>query len=323
MSVVLAKSAKYTRSLPSFQLREPHLSRPAGRPSMPPQPSSRNAPRNAPRGSPPGTTAPHATHRMQLAGRVHGRLKAGAARLPLVLSRLAGFVLPNLCPLCGNLSRATLCVCCDAAYWNEARLRCTVCAIPLAHRRAAGPARYRCEACTNSPPAFDATLALADYRAPLDLLARGLKFRARLALGEAFAQRLALAAQDAFDADGGQAMPDILVPVPLSHERLVERGYNQAWQIARPLARRLKIPADAALIRRIVHTAPQSKLDRETRRRNVGRAFELARPLDGQHVGVVDDVMTSGATLDALAHTLKAAGARRVTNFVALRTPKD
>jgi len=136
--------------------------------------------------------------------------------------------------------------------------------------------RYRCEACIDAPPAFDVTLALADYRAPLDLLARGLKFRARLALGEEFARRLALAAQDHLDTHG---TPEIVVPVPLSRERLIERGYNQAWQIARPLS--------------------------------------------GQHVGVVDDVMTSGATLDALAHTLKAAGAQRVTNFVALRTPKD
>ena len=245
------------------------------------------------------------------------------------LSQLAHFVLPNLCALCGNSSRTTLCVCCDAAYWNEARLRCTICAMPLAHRRRTsgptmrstrGSTRYRCAACIDSPAAFDATLALADYRAPLDLLARGLKFRARLALAEEFARRLALAAHDNLDPHG---IPDIVVPVPLSRERLIERGYNQAWQIARPLARRLGTQADAMLVRRILHTAPQSKLDREARRRNVGRAFALARPLAGQHVGVVDDVMTSGATLDALAHTLKAAGARRVTNFVALRTPKD
>lgn len=224
---------------------------------------------------------------------------------------------------------------CDAAYWNEPRLRCTVCAVPLAHapfaarepgatEAARGALRYRCNACTQAPPAYDATLALADYRAPLDLLARGLKFRARLALGDEFARRLALAAQDMFDAQG---MPDIVIPVPLSRERLIERGYNQAWQIARPLAQRLNARADATLVRRVLHTAPQSKLDRDTRRRNVGRAFALkpshACTLNGAHVGVVDDVMTSGATLDALAHALKAAGARRVTNFVALRTPKD
>jgi ComF family protein len=259
--------------------------------------------------------------------------------------RFAQFVLPNLCPLCGNLSRRTrdvhssaravLCAACDAAYWNEARLRCTVCALPLAGvRRAArrthaeraharGLERYRCDACVKAPPAFEATLALADYRAPLDALALGLKFRARLALGEEFARRLALAAEDALDpADA----PGLIVPVPLSRERLIERGYNQAWLIAKPLARALHTRADATLVRRTLHTAAQSKLDREKRRRNVGRAFALTRAcpeLHGLHIGVVDDVMTSGATLDALAHALKTAGARRVTNFVALRTPKD
>lgn len=235
--------------------------------------------------------------------------------------RLAQFVLPNLCSLCGNLSPTTLCVSCAAICWNEPRPRCTVCALPLAggRRRTGGP-RYRCGACMEAPPAFDATLALADYRAPLDLLALGLKFRARLALGATFAQRLAQEAEDALDP---AQRPDVLVPVPLSRERLIERGYNQAWQIARPLGRALGTHADATLVRRVLHTAPQSRLDRDTRRRNVARAFALTKPVRGLHVGVVDDVMTSGATLDALAHTLKAAGARRVTNFVALRTPKD
>jgi ComF family protein len=215
----------------------------------------------------------------------------------------------------------TLCAACDAVLWNEPRLRCAVCAAPIAgtRRRAGGP-RYRCGACSDAPPAFDATLALADYRAPLDLLARGLKFRARLALGEAFARRLAQEAENTLDPAG---RPDLLVPVPLSRQRLIERGYNQAWEIARPLARALGTRADASLVRRTLHTAPQSRLDSDTRRRNVERAFALMKPVRDLHVGVVDDVMTSGATLDALAHLLKTAGARRVTNFVALRTPKN
>jgi ComF family protein len=214
-----------------------------------------------------------------------------------------------------------LCAACDAMLWNEPRLRCAVCAVPLAGARhgTRGPL-YRCGPCRDAPPAFDATLALADYRTPLDLLARGLKFRARLALGAAFAQRLAQEAGDALDPAG---RPDLLVPVPLSRQRLIERGYNQAWEIARPLARALATHADASLVRRTLHTAPQSRLDSDTRRRNVERAFALTKPVRDLHVGVVDDVMTSGATLDALAHLLKTAGARRVTNFVALRTPKN
>jgi ComF family protein len=238
-----------------------------------------------------------------------------------VALRVAQFGLPNLCVLCGNMSHKTLCEGCDAAYWNEARLRCTVCAFPLTESssRRTGAARYRCATCRAAPPPFDATFALADYRAPLDALALGLKFRARLMLAREFASRLAALAGDALD-DAHRL--DVVVPVPLARKRLVERGYNQAWEIARPFARALCVPADATLIRRVVETAPQSRLDLNARRQNVGRAFALSKPVKGLHVALVDDVMTTGATLEALAHMLKAAGARRVTNFVVLRTPK-
>ncbi|WP_245253674.1 ComF family protein [Paraburkholderia sp. LEh10] len=218
------------------------------------------------------------------------------------------------------MSHKTLCGFCDEAWWNEARLRCTVCAVPLSGFRRASVMRYRCGDCISAPPAFDATVALADYRAPLDALAVGLKFRARLALAHEFARRLASSAMDALDE---RDCPDVVAPVPLSARRLVERGYNQAWEIARPCAKALGIRSDATLVRRVIDTAPQSKLDLAARRQNVGRAFEVARPVRGLHVAIVDDVMTTGATLDALARTLKAAGARRVTNLVALRTPKN
>ena len=94
--------------------------------------------------------------------------------------------------------------------------------------------------------------------------------------------------------------PDVIAPVPLAAQRLAERGYNQAWQIARPLARALNVRSDATLLHRVIHTAPQSRLDLDARRLNVGRAFEVARPVQGLHVGIVDDVMTTGATLEAL-----------------------
>jgi ComF family protein len=229
--------------------------------------------------------------------------------------------LPNLCALCGNLSHKTLCAGCDEAYWNESRLRCTVCAVALPATRWAAHARYRCADCLADAPPFDATFALADYRAPLDTLAVDLKFRARLMLAREFAQRLGRLAQDAWRDASDQ--PDVIAPVPLADQRLSERGYNQAWQIAKPLARALTVRSDATLLQRVIHTAPQSRLDLDARRLNVGRAFRVARTVRGLHVGVVDDVMTTGATLEAVARTLKAAGARRVTNFVALRTPKN
>jgi ComF family protein len=208
-------------------------------------------------------------------------------------------------------------------------MRCVVCAVPLSKRlskqspasRRTGRSAYRCGDCMEQPPSFDASFALADYRAPLDTLAVGLKFRARLALAGEFARRLARLAQDAAHDDTD--WPDVIAPVPLAARRLTGRGYNQAWQIAKPLARALQVRSDATLLQRVIHTAPQSRLDLDARRHNVGHAFRVAKAVRGLHVGVVDDVMTTGATLDALAHTLKAAGARRVTNFVALRTPKN
>jgi ComF family protein len=237
------------------------------------------------------------------------------------VAQLAHTALPNLCVLCGNVSAKTICSQCNEAYWNEARLRCVCCALPLPSSGRPRPAkialRYRCGNCASAPPPFDTTLALADYRAPLDGLARGLKFRARLVLGREFAARLAQLADDHLDT---RDWPNVIAPVPLARKRLIERGFNQAWEIAKPLARTLRVSADAALVERIVYTAPQSRLDLKARKHNVEAAFAVAKPVEGLHIAIVDDVMTSGATLEALARTLKAAGARRVTNFVVLRT---
>jgi ComF family protein len=255
-----------------------------------------------------------------------GSLRAAFAIVLQRLGQMRDIALPSQCALCGNLSQNVLCAGCDEQYWNQTRTRCPVCALPMPVVAPASSApggvksgeRLPCRRCIAEPPHFDATIALADYHAPLDTLALDLKFHARLATADEFARQL----QAAFEATNAAA-PDVVAPVPLSARRLRQRGYNQAWSIGKPLARRLGSLADATLIERTRDTAPQAKLDLDTRRRNVGDAFRLLRDVRGQHVAIVDDVMTSGATLDALAFTLKAAGARRVTNFVALRTPQD
>jgi ComF family protein len=253
------------------------------------------------------------------------------ARIALRIGRMA---LPQPCVLCGaphaemggnarsKIEHRVICRGCDAAYWNEPRLRCRVCALPLTLRGPVqnGETRFLCGNCRNVPPPFERTLALADYRAPLERLALGLKFHARLLIAREFAQGLARLAADSL---APEHWPDVVAPVPLAHERLVERGFNQAWEIAKPLARALEVPPDPTLLRRVAHTAPQSRLDLDARRRNVGAAFAVNHPVGGAHVALVDDVMTSGATLEAAARALKTAGAREVTNFVGLRTPKD
>ena len=182
-------------------------------------------------------------------------------------------ILPNACALCGNLSHSTLCPFCDESYWNESALRCRVCAEPLTFARREQHASYRCADCVVENPPFDATFALADYRAPLDTLALGLKFRAQLVPAREFARHLHALVQDTWrSAD----CPMSIAPVPLSKTASqIERGYNQAWAIARAAGSVARRQADPMLVRRTIETAPQSRLDLDTRRLNVGRAFAV------------------------------------------------
>ncbi|GAB3397882.1 ComF family protein [Massilia agilis] len=227
---------------------------------------------------------------------------------------LAQALLPSCCALCGQACGHVVCTDCHAQYVSE-RARCARCANPLP-----APAPL-CGACLADPPAFDATVVAADYAAPLDQLVLQLKFASQLALAPWFAQLL----RDAALAQAGPALPDLLCPVPLGPQRLVERGFNQALEIARPLARSLGVPLQARLALREVDTRAQSGVAPGERKRNIRGVFSVAPQMmdavAGRHVGIVDDVMTTGSTLDELASTLKQAGAGRVTNLVFARTP--
>ncbi|UVW30346.1 ComF family protein [Massilia sp. H6] len=231
-------------------------------------------------------------------------------------ARLLRTLLPSSCVLCGMAGDDAVCPPCALAHVSGGPARCPCCANPVGTR---DTGRY-CGACLAAPPAFDATLAVCDYTAPADRLVLQLKFGARLALAPWMARRL----HDAALACDGLVLPEVLCPVPLGPRRLAERGYNQALEVARPLARTLGIALAPQLLQRQVETAAQSGLAPGQRRSNVRGAFALAEgeaSLRGRHVGVVDDVMSSGHTLDELARVLKAAGAARVTNLVFARTP--
>lgn len=225
-------------------------------------------------------------------------------------------LLPASCALCGGASDAPLCAPCRVQFFGHPRPRCRQCANLLPDASA-----DLCGRCLAKPPAFDATLVAADYAAPLDQLVLQLKFGARLAHAGLFAQLL----RDAVLAQPGRALPDLLCPVPLGPRRLAERGFNQALEIARPLAAALAIGVQPALAARVRETAAQSRVAPNARRDNIARAFALAPHapalVRGRHVGLVDDVMTSGQTLGELAATFKRHGAARVTNLVFARTP--
>ncbi|MDP1525376.1 MAG: ComF family protein [Rhodocyclaceae bacterium] len=220
---------------------------------------------------------------------------------------------PNTCLLCGMASgTAAVCPGCLSDLPRLATPRCPICATPLC---VPAPA---CGACLSHPPTYDATHAAWRYGYPLDALIHLLKFGHGQALRR-FASADFLASQMRVDAPGDATL---LIPVPLSHQRLRERGFNQALELARPLANILKLPLDATSLTRERDTPPQSLLPWRARKNNVRHAFSCSTDFSGQSVIVVDDVMTTGATLDAIARILKDHGATRVTNWVAARAVK-
>ncbi|MGS0625586.1 ComF family protein [Ralstonia sp. VS2407] len=224
-------------------------------------------------------------------------------------------LLPCACALCGAVQGGLVCSGCIGDLAPQLhRRRCIQCAIALESRHTA----RHCHACLAGAPDFDATVVIADYDWPLDHLVTGLKFRAQLPLAAWLAGQLG----NALAAAPGD-LPDVLLPVPLSPARLHSRGYNQAWEIARRLAHQLNIPAHANALYRVRDNPAQASLDRAERLTNLLGAFVVAEParIVGHHIGVVDDVMTTGTTLGEIATQLKRAGASRVTNVVALRTP--
>jgi len=114
--------------------------------------------------------------------------------------------------------------------------------------------------------------------------------------------------------------PDLILPVPLAAGRLRERGFNQALELARIIGRALDVPVDSGLCVKSRDTAPQTRLPWKTRRSNIRGAFVVLGNLDGCHVAVVDDVLTTGSTLSELSRNLKRAGASSVTGYVIART---
>nr|WP_314627392.1 ComF family protein [uncultured Janthinobacterium sp.] len=234
---------------------------------------------------------------------------------------LGATMLPAQCALCGIGCPEVLCPPCRAQYLGQgrgqARPRCRQCANPLADSEVA----LLCGRCLRRRPAYDATLTAFDYAAPVDQLLLQLKFGARLALAPLFAQLLYEAVQQ----QPGWQRPALLCPVPLGPARLAERGFNQALEIARPLARLLQLPLQPRLALRTRDTRAQSGVAPQERQANLAHAFaiapERAALLQDCHVGIVDDVMSSGHTVHALAAACKSAGAARVSILTVARTP--
>lgn len=213
------------------------------------------------------------------------------------------------CLLCQAASGdQPLCAAC-ARELPAAAAACPRCALP-------GDGSLECGACIAAPPHYDASCAAFAYAYPVDVLIQALKYEGQLALAGLFAREL-------HRRMGAAPQADLIVPLPLHPRRLAERGFNQAAEIAKALSRLRGIPVNARLARRVRHTAPQTELPWRERAGNMRHAFACDEDLAGLRIAVVDDVMTTGATLGEFARTLKQSGAARVENWVVARTARN
>lgn len=224
------------------------------------------------------------------------------------LDRLLAALLPHRCLLCSGVAHGIdLCRACAGELPRNDRC-CHRCALPLAV-----PAEL-CGHCQRRLPPWEAAWAPFVYGWPLDRLETRFKFSADLAAGRVLATL--------WSRQPAPVLPDLIVPVPLHRARLRRRGYNQALELARPLARALGVPVGAQVLQRHRATAPQSERDARARRANVRGAFAVSPGVRAPaHVAVLDDVMTTGATLEACTRALRRAGVRRVDVWALARTP--
>lgn len=236
------------------------------------------------------------------------------------LQRLLTHWLPCTCALCRQESAGILCDACRHTYFQPGLSHCPQCGLHVTGQEPGQTPVQRCGDCLRNPPAFDRTIAVCDYAPPQDQLVLSLKFAHQLALAPLFAGLL----RDAILRQAEQHLPDMLLAVPLGRQRLQDRGFNQALEIARPLAHQLGIALYSRGLQRIRETLPQTSLTPDARIRNMRNAFMLDEritgSLRGKHVGIVDDVITTGMTLHEIATMLKRFGAATVSNYVFART---
>jgi len=168
-----------------------------------------------------------------------------------------------------------------------------------------------CGNCIASSPEFDATSALFRYEYPLDSMLQRYKYGQSLNMADTFASLMTSTII---------TKPDIIIPMPLHPQRLQERGFNQSLEIARIIAQKMEIRLESHACKRIKLSPPQASLPLKQRVKNMKGAFSCTTGLDGLHVALLDDVMTTGASLNALAKAVKSAGAHHVECWVVART---
>lgn len=233
------------------------------------------------------------------------------------INNIQSFFYPPSCMLCGSIGQVwmerdaqgiDLCSGCHSALpINEHA--CVQCGIPFDTELD----ETTCGQCQRVAPAFDRCLALYRYEAPMDTLITRLKFHHRLAIARLLSTLMQGKIRNL------DPLPEAILPVPLHPSRLRERGFNQALEIARPIARALHIPLLLHECERTRATVMQSSLPAKQRSKNVKGVFRVSRAIPYQHIAIIDDVMTTGQTVGELAKVLRAAGVPRIDVWVVAR----
>ena len=237
------------------------------------------------------------------------------------VSSLVEQLLPRHCVLCGARSDSNLCAGClaDLPVIRDACYRCGISpGLPCTSDHGIGEAPFLCGQCIMNRPPYDRTIAALDYVFPVNVLVQRFKFSRSLACGAVLSDRLVNAVQSV-DSDT-TSRPEFLVPVPLHPLRQFKRVYNQAELLACDVGKAMGIPVRSKMLRRTRRTRSQPGLTAAERQKNLSGAF-TARSGKARHVAIVDDVMTTGATVSECARALKKAGVSFVTVWAAARAP--
>jgi len=219
------------------------------------------------------------------------------------------------CILCGSVTAHDFC---DACFKHLPKIpvnHCSVCLKSLASIPSQQHLVLQCGSCLAKPPAYDSTIAALAYKFPVDALIHALKYQAQFTIAPILAELLIDELKYLEITD----KPDLIIPMPLHPSRLRERGFNQAMEITRYVAKAMQIKIIPEGCKRIRNTPPQTELPWKLRQKNVHNAFECTYDFSGKHVAVIDDVMTTGATLNAVAKQLRKKGATKISNWIVAR----
>ncbi len=221
-------------------------------------------------------------------------------------------LIQHTCPVCRDICHTLICASCRQML-PSIQSQCFQCGLPLNMVDTTQNA-LRCGQCIKSPPAYDLCISPYHYALPINQFIIQLKFQHKLHYAQVLADLLISKIEQ-----HAEGLPDCIIPVPLHKQRLRQRGFNQALEIARPIAKRYAIKLDPYCCTRVISTTPQMGQNKKARQKNIHNAFKVSPNFKHKHVAIVDDVMTTGHTVNELARILREQGTERIQIWSAAR----